>query len=181
MVLAGLSESRRSSVSAMHHFTAWSAWVVRSSSFQPEMLLYLCPFAGRWYFCLRSAVPLRNLSCSLGLSCTHTSTHPSVRNLDPQHWSETSFVLHNVNREFVNPLNSPVEPVRVSFVTPVVLCDSQITQSHQGPLDSSHVLAWRHATVLHEQSTHQIQGGGRDLCSAVFATEYSLMSTLTLL
>lgn len=42
------------------------------------MLLYLCPFAGRWHFGLLSAVPPRNLSCSPGLFCTHTNRRQSV-------------------------------------------------------------------------------------------------------
>lgn len=74
----------------------WSAWVGRSPSFQLEMLLHLCPFAGRWCFCLRPAVRLRSLFCSLGPSCTHkTHTHLSVHSVIPQRWNETFFCLSN--------------------------------------------------------------------------------------
>lgn len=65
-----------------------------------------------------------------------------------------SFVWATFHR--VTSSNLLVEPVGVSFVAPIALCHSQATQSHQGPLDSSQVLAWRHATISHEWSPHQI-------------------------
>lgn len=134
----------------------WSAWVGRSPSFQLEMLLHLCPFAGRWCFCLRPAVRLRSLFCSLGPSCTHTKhTHISQSTVSfLRAEMKPSFVWATFHR--VTSSNLLVEPVGVSFVAPIALCHSQATQSHQGPLDSSQVLAWRHATISHEWSPHQI-------------------------
>lgn len=38
-----------------------------------------------------------------------------------------------------------MEPVGISFVIPIILCDSQTTQGHQGPLNSSEVFAYKHA------------------------------------
>ena len=139
---------------ALLRFTGWwSAWVVHSLSFQLVLLLYLCPFAGRWHFCLRSAVPLWNPFCSLELSCRHTNAH-----LIPQSALKWNLCFHMETISYMRGKkhsDSLVEPAGVSFVTPIILCYSQTTQSHQGPLDSSQVLAWRHATISHEQSTHQ--------------------------
>ena len=64
-----------------------SAWVVHNLSCQLEMPLYLCPFAGQWHFCLRSAVPLRSPSCSLETFCTHTNIQLSVHNIIPWHFT----------------------------------------------------------------------------------------------
>lgn len=47
-------------------------------------------------------------------------------------------------------LNSLGEPVRISFVIPIILGDSQTTQGQQGPLDSSQVFACKYATVPFE-------------------------------
>lgn len=72
--------------------------------------------------------------------------------------------------------NLLMEPARVSFVTPIILCDSQTTQSHQGPLDSSQILACRHATISHEQSKHtKYRKRPWPLLST---TEYSFVSLL---
>lgn len=58
----------------------WSAWVGRILSFQLEMRLYLCPFAGQWCFFLRPVVLPWILACSLELVCAHwkNPTHLSL-------------------------------------------------------------------------------------------------------
>lgn len=102
----------------------------------------------------------KSLRFSWAFLHTHGHTIPQLHVLIPRRRNNISFVLPNPRRETSSkPSNSPVEPVGISFVTPVAFCHSQITQSHQGPLDSSHVLSCGHATVSHEQSAQQTQGG----------------------
>lgn len=124
----------------------WSAWAVRSLSFQPEMLLYLCPFADQLYFCLQPTFPLKNLACSPGSACTRTSTHTSWYRSSALKWNLLCLTNYERERRF-----SPMEPAVVSFVVPIILCYGQTSQVHQGPLDGGQVLTCRHATIPHEQ------------------------------
>lgn len=138
-------QSQSFSIPAFRGCCWWSASAVRNLSYQLGMLLYLCPSADRWHFCLRSAALLRNLSCFLVPSY---NTHKTLLVLF------FTFLKKKALFASIALKNSPMEPVGISSVIAIILCDSQATQGHQGSLNSSKVFACKHATSQKELITY---------------------------